>query len=169
MDKWNNKINSLTIINTTSMLILLCIPYLDLEKLNLVVDAYAHNQSLAVSIVAKMMIEELLILFIVVNVYAMILSLTLIDVEKNILLLSVVTSRIIMAIMNNFIPSDLFMNYPIISILRDFIFGIVVLFMIYAYCSEKRYYNILKHKFTLGLMLASNIFVSILQIYLFNE
>ena len=99
----------------------------------------------------------------------MILSLTLIDVEKNILLLSVVTSRIIMAIMNNFIPSDLFMNYPIISILRDFIFGIVVLLMIYAYCSEKRYYNILKHKFTLGLMLASNIVVSILPIYLFNE
>lgn len=171
MSQWSRKINGLMIINAISILVLLCVPFLNFERLKVIVGNQGNipQHQLLLVVVVGVVVSEIVSLVILINVYDVILSLGMIELKRGVLLFMIVTSKIFISIINNFIPSEFVVTYPILLILRDFMFGVIVLVMMGLYFSENFEYRLSEHKITVFLLLVINIIFPILQVYVWNQ
>lgn len=127
------------IINFLLTIVLLAIPFINFSDYVQEVAAYASGmaQGNIVKLIAiGILINAVVSIVIAFNLLNVLCQLFLIDISSSKLYLLFIISKTIMATINLWIPSNLIVQYPAIVFVREFIFSLILIAVLYAYLAE---------------------------------
>lgn len=134
----------IVLLNALTTLIVVLLPFLDLKKINDYVSEGAANPVSTQFLIAGILFNSIVSIFIVFNIIKVIFVFCKIDIEKQILYGVFITSKLIITLTNSFLLNIQMTVY--LMIIREMIFGIIFCILIYFYLDSFNKIN--KKKYT---------------------